>query len=76
LKEGHVREYFLYSDGWDKDSDFHVAAGTTVEPIPWHGMDDQKYGEQKRPAFPADGLMQRYNTRWVGERVLARQQTN
>jgi tetratricopeptide (TPR) repeat protein len=76
LKEGHVREYFLYSDGWDKDSDFHVAAGTTVEPIPWHGMDDQKYGEQKRPAFPADGLMQRYNTRWVGERVLARQRSN
>src|SRR5687768_18003942 len=23
---GHVREFFIYTDGWDKDSDFHVRA--------------------------------------------------
>jgi hypothetical protein len=69
---GKVREFFLYSDGWDKDSDFHVAAGTTVEPLPWHGMDDQHYGFQPRPAFPSDALHLKYNTRWVGLRTLKR----
>ena len=39
-KPGHVRQFFIYCDGWDKDSDFHVRGGTTIEPLPWHGMDD------------------------------------
>jgi thioredoxin-like negative regulator of GroEL len=67
---GTVREYFLYVDGWDKDSDFHVATGTQVEPLPFHGMNDQLYGREKRPAFPSDGLHERYKTRWVEGRVL------
>jgi len=67
---GTVREFFLYVDGWDKDSDFHVATGTQVEPLPFHGMDDQLYGRQKRPEFTSDALHQKYNTRWVEGRVL------
>ena len=67
---GSVREYFLYVDGWDKDSDFHVAAGTTVDPLPFHNMDDQLYGQQQRPQFPSDHLHQKYNTRWVESQVL------
>ena len=67
---GTVRQFFLYVDGWDKDSDFHVATGTKVEPLPFHGMDDQLYGQQKRPAFPSDALHRKYNTRWVDGRVL------
>ena len=63
--EGMVREYFLYADGWDKDSDFHVAAGDTIEPLPFHGMDDQRYGQQERPVFPSDALHRKYHTRWV-----------
>jgi tetratricopeptide (TPR) repeat protein len=70
--DGCIREFFFYSDGWDKDSDFHVAAGTTVEPLPWHGMDDQLYGRQPRPKFPSDALHHKYNTRWVGEKTLSR----
>ena len=62
---GRVREYFLYVDGWDKDSDFHVASGTTVEPLPFHGMNDQLYGREPRPEFPSDALHRKYNTRWV-----------
>ena len=65
-----TREFFLYADGWDKDSDFHVAAGTQVEPLPFHGMRDQEYGREKRPAFPSDTLHRKYNTRWVEGRVL------
>jgi hypothetical protein len=67
---GSVREFFLYVDGWDKDSDFHVAAGTQVEPLPFHGMRDQRYGQEKRPRFPSDELHRKYNTRWVEGRVL------
>lgn len=65
-----VREFFLYADGWDKDSDFHVAAGTQVEPLPFHGMDDQLYGREQRPPFPSDALHRKYNVRWVEGRVL------
>ena len=57
-------------DGWDKDSDFHVAAGTQIEPLPFHGMNDQLYAQEKRPQFPSDALHRKYNTRWVEGRVL------
>jgi tetratricopeptide (TPR) repeat protein len=69
---GYVRDFFLFSVGWDKDADFHVAHGTTVEPLPFHGMDDQRYGLQKRPALSGDGWMEKYNTRWVGPLTLNR----
>lgn len=67
---GCVRDFFLYADGWDKDSDFHVAAGTQVGPLPFHGMNDQEYGREQRPAFASDALHRKYNTRWVEGRVL------
>jgi hypothetical protein len=70
--DGFVRDFFIYTDGWDKDADFHVRAGTTVGPLPWHGMDDQAYGVQARPAFPSDRLHEKYNTRWVEPSVLKR----
>ncbi len=67
---GAVREFFLYADGWDKDSDFHVAAGTQVEPLPFHGLHDQAYGREQRPRFPSDDLHRKYNTRWVADAAL------
>lgn len=67
-----VRDFFLYSVGWDKDADFHCTRGWEVEPLPWHGMDSQKYGCEQRPAFLADKLMEKYNTRWVGPYTLTR----
>lgn len=67
---GTTREFFIYVDGWDKDSDFHVAAGQTVGPLPFHGMDDQTYGRHTRPPFATDALNTRYNTRWVDGRAL------
>jgi hypothetical protein len=65
-----VREFFLYVDGWDKDSDFHVTTGTEVGPLPFHTMNDQRYGRETRPRFPSDELHRKYNTRWVEGRVL------
>ena len=73
---GSVREFFLYADGWDKDSDFHVAAGTQVEPLPFHGMDEQRYSLMKRPPFPSDALHRKYNTRWVEGKGLRQTATS
>ena len=67
---GSIRDFFLYADGWDKDSDFHVVAGTQVEPLPFHGLRDQYYGAEKRPPFPSDALHRKYNTRWVDGKAL------
>jgi Tfp pilus assembly protein PilF len=69
---GAQRGFFLFSSGWDKDSDFHCEKGWQVEPLPWHGLDDQLYGQQPRPAFDNDGWIRRYNTRWVGPLALRR----
>ncbi len=70
--ESLTRDFFLFTSGWDKDSDYHVVSGTTLEPLPWHGLDDQIYGIAPRPQFTNDGWIQKYNTRWVGPRVTAR----
>jgi hypothetical protein len=69
---GFERDFFLYAVGWDKDADFHVAQGWRVGPLPFHGMDDQAYGHENRPAGSNDALMEKYNTRWVGPMVLGR----
>jgi len=69
---GAQRDFFLWSVGWDKDADFHCVRGAEVEPLPWHGMNDQKYGHEARPEFPSDQLMKQYNTRWVGPYTLSR----
>ena len=70
--DGMERDFFLFVSGWDKDSDFHVASGTSIEPLPWHGLNDQTYGTAPRPAFTNDAWIQKYNTRWVGPRILTR----
>jgi tetratricopeptide (TPR) repeat protein len=69
---GYVRDFFLFTVGWDKDADFHVARGTTVEPLPFRGMDDQRYGLQSRPVSNGDAWIEKYNTRWVGSLTLPR----
>ena len=70
---GATRDFFFYSVGWDKDADFHCELGFQVEPLPWHGMNDQLYGKETRPAFPNDAWMQKFNTRWVGPRTMTKQ---
>ncbi|HEY1793510.1 MAG TPA: FG-GAP-like repeat-containing protein [Opitutaceae bacterium] len=70
---GRTRDFFLYLSGWDKDADFHVRRGGEVEPMPHHGMDDQRYGAEPA-ARPRDAAwMTEYDTRWVGPATLARQ---
>ncbi len=65
LPDGWLRSFFMICDGWDKDGDYNVRYGNTVEPLPFHGMDDQRYGEEPR-RMSSDDWIERFNTRWVG----------
>ena len=53
LPAGWVRDYVVALDGWDKDADKNTVAGQTVEPLPFHGMDDARYGELSFPESDA-----------------------
>ncbi|HEY2797901.1 MAG TPA: FG-GAP-like repeat-containing protein [Thermoanaerobaculia bacterium] len=44
LPAGWTRDYLVVLDGWEKDADKNTVAGQTVEPLPFHGMDDAGYG--------------------------------
>ncbi|MEO8188759.1 MAG: FG-GAP-like repeat-containing protein [Acidobacteriota bacterium] len=60
---GWVRDWLIVLDGWDKDADKNTVAAQTVEPLPFHGMDDSRYGEPLQPA-DSDGL-RRFRERWL-----------
>ena len=58
LRAGWVRDWLFVSDGWDKDADKNTVAGQTVEPLPFHGQDDARYGEAQR--FPEGDAHRRF----------------
>jgi hypothetical protein len=70
LPAGWARDFVLVTDGWDKDADPNTAAGTTVGPLPFHGMKHYPYApEQHYPASPAlRAYGAAYNTRRVTSR--------
>ncbi len=65
LPEGWVRDWLFVSDGWDKDADKNTVAGQTVEPLPFHGMDDGRYGEL---AFPDSEEHRAFVREWLTRR--------
>ena len=68
LPPGWRRDFLLYTDGWIKDSDLNTAFGTTVGPLPFHGVSSYPYSPTDR--YPRDSVRSRYlreyNTRIVG----------
>lgn len=66
---GWTRTFFLYSDGWIKDSDLNTAHGTTVEPLPYHAIKSYPYGTGD--GYPSDSARQRY-LREYNTRVIER----
>jgi len=51
LPEGWERDWLVVLDGWEKDGDKNTIAGQTVDPLPFHGQDDSRYGDvQAEPA--------------------------
>ena len=71
LKPGWMRDFILYSDGWDKDGDINTLTSQTVEPLPFHGMSAYPYPDTEH--YPNDAAHRRYrleyNTRRVEHRL-------
>ncbi len=67
---GFVRDFFLHVVGWDKDADFHVGQGWRVEPLPFRAMDAQSYDSLPGSTTTNTAWTGKYNTRWVGPKVL------
>jgi hypothetical protein len=71
---GWKRDFLLYTDGWIKDSDLNTAFGTTVGPLPFHGVKGYPY--QAGESYPTDTVHQKYlreyDTRVVGSGVSPR----
>ena len=71
LKAGWVRDFILYSDGWEKDGDINTLTSQTVEPLPFHGMSSYPYPDTEH--YPNDEVHRRYqleyNTRRIEHRL-------
>jgi hypothetical protein len=67
LMPGWIRDYVLVLDGWDKDADKNTVAGQTVEPLPFHGMDDARYGEPSQK-YPDDEAHRVFRTEFLTRR--------
>ena len=67
LPAGWRRDFLLYTVGWIKDADHNTAFGNTVEPLPFHGIEQYPYAEGE--AYPDDAehrrYLEQYNTRIV-----------
>ena len=60
IPDGHTRTFFFYSFGWEKDGDYNVTSGTTVEPMP---VTDTSANLSE--IMEGSDWRLRYNTRWV-----------
>ncbi|MFL5639257.1 MAG: FG-GAP-like repeat-containing protein [Gemmatimonadaceae bacterium] len=73
LLPGWKRDFLLYTDGWIKDSDLNTAFGTTVTPLPFHGV--KSYPFTPGETYPTDAqhlrYREQYNTR-VARRASSR----
>jgi hypothetical protein len=67
LKKGWKRDFLIHSVGWVKDGDINTALGSTVLPLPFHGM--KSYPPSDKDSYPKDPELQKYlkeyNTRIV-----------
>jgi hypothetical protein len=63
LREGFVRDYLVFLDGWAKDRDPNSVEAERVEPLPFHGMSAYPYGPDE--AYPDDELHREYRRRWL-----------
>jgi Tfp pilus assembly protein PilF len=67
LPRGWKRDFLLYTDGWIKDSDLNTAFGTTVGPLPYHGVKSYPYAAGD--SYPTDAAhlsyLKEYDTRTV-----------
>ena len=58
LRPGWVRDFVLYSVGWDKDADLNTVYGDTVEPLPFEAM--TVYAHRDGESRPMDADYEKY----------------
>jgi tetratricopeptide (TPR) repeat protein len=67
LRNGWKRDFLIHSVGWVKDGDINTAYGSTVLPLPYHGM--KSYPPSTDDLYPESPDLQKYhkeyNTRVV-----------
>ena len=70
IPSGWRRDFILYTDGWIKDSDLNTAFGTSVGPLPFHGIRQYPYAAGE--SYPSDAAHRRFQqdflTRPAGRR--------
>jgi len=59
LAKGWKRDFLIRSVGWVKDGDMNTAFGTTVLPLPFHGMSN--YPPSEKDIYPTDPELEKYN---------------
>ena len=66
-KDGYIRDYIFFSDGWVKDGDWNTVDSRTVNPLPFHTMSGYPYAPEERPAelLPSHPDWQEYHTRYI-----------
>ena len=67
LENGWVRDFILFSDGWDKDGDINTLLSQTIDPLPFHGMTTYPYPEGE--SYPNDDVHKSYRLRYNTRRV-------
>jgi hypothetical protein len=63
---GWERDWLVVLDGWEKDCDKNTVAGQTVEPLPFHGQDDSRYGDAQPKPEPS--ALEELRRRWLTRR--------
>jgi hypothetical protein len=59
LRKGWKRDFLIHTVGWVKDGDLNTASGSTVLPLPFHGM--KSYPPSNADTYPNDAELQKYN---------------
>ena len=67
LENGWVRDFILFSDGWDKDGDINTLFSQTIDPLPFHGMTTYPYPEGE--SYPNDRVHKHYRLKYNTRRV-------
>jgi hypothetical protein len=74
LPKGWKRDFLIRSVGWVKDGDLNTAFGSTVLPLPYHGM--TSYPPSERDTYPNDPELQKYNQEYNTRIVTADEYSN
>lgn len=62
LLKGWKRDFLIRSVGWVKDGDLNTAHGSTVLPLPFHGM--TSYPPSDKDIYPSDPELEKYHRQY------------